>query len=108
MTGRAYTPEMLAERWLCTAQNVRNLINSGALPAFRIGKRRFRVPASAVEEFERCPTTRSADSTGDSSSRGGSTESDAAIVLRLTPAAMRSAKPSMSSDASERPRRARR
>jgi len=35
---RPFTPRTLAERWNCSHQHVRNLINRGKLPAFYLGK----------------------------------------------------------------------
>ena len=49
---RPYTPEMLSKRWGCSAHAVRGLIKRGDLLAFRLG-RWMRVPADAVEAFER-------------------------------------------------------
>jgi excisionase family DNA binding protein len=48
-----YTVDMLADRWGCSSQHVRNMISKGLLPAFRFGKL-IRIPAQQVEEFERC------------------------------------------------------
>ncbi len=49
---KLYTPEMLSKRWQCSADAVRSLIKGGDLLAFRIGHC-MRVPADAVEAFER-------------------------------------------------------
>ena len=46
-----YTPEMLAERWLCSPRHVRDMCNKGQLAFFRLG-RLFRIPAWSVEEVE--------------------------------------------------------
>ncbi|WP_394707787.1 helix-turn-helix domain-containing protein [Roseovarius pacificus] len=51
---RPYTPDMLAERWQCSAESVRLLCHSGELRSFRIG-RMFRIPADAVDEYESRP-----------------------------------------------------
>ena len=48
---RPFTPETLAERWQCSAQTVRDLINGGRLPAFRLG-RMFRISQQVVQDFE--------------------------------------------------------
>lgn len=53
MTSRPLTVGMVAQRWGCSSQAVRNMIARGALPAFRVGKL-IRIPAAEVEEFERC------------------------------------------------------
>lgn len=47
-----YTPQLLAKRWSCSAQHIRDLVKSGKLPAFRVG-RLVRIPREIVEEFER-------------------------------------------------------
>ena len=75
---------MVAERWGCSANHVRNLIKRGELPAFRLGKRLIRIPVAAVEEFEHCAAP--ADTGG--SSNGAMIVSET-IVLTLTPAAQR-------------------
>jgi excisionase family DNA binding protein len=50
---QVYTPRTLAARWLCSERHVRNLIRDGQLPFFRLGGKLLRIPAAAVEEFER-------------------------------------------------------
>lgn len=52
MDERPYTPETLADRWACSTETIRQLVKSGRLPGFRVG-RMFRIPAAAVEEYER-------------------------------------------------------
>lgn len=47
------TTEMVAERWGCSDRHVRNLVKSGALGHFRLGGRLVRIPAAAVEQYER-------------------------------------------------------
>ncbi|WP_418936458.1 helix-turn-helix domain-containing protein [Neorhizobium galegae] len=49
---RAYTPKTLAERWLCSERHVRNLIEGGHLPAFRLGGKLLRIRGEDVEAFE--------------------------------------------------------
>ena len=71
---RPLTPEMLAERWMVSAETVRQLVKRGELRGFRVG-RMIRIPADAVEEYE-CQTTESDASTGASSSPGPRTESE--------------------------------
>ncbi|MRI57250.1 DNA-binding protein [Methylobacterium sp. DB1607] len=81
--ARPYTPELLADRWCCSPNHVRNLIRRGELNAFRVGSRLLRISPDAVEEFERCQqNTGSASSTDASSSLGGSMEPESVIVLR--------------------------
>ena len=48
---RPYTPETLAERWKCSHQHVRDLIRSGRLQAFRVG-RLIRISRQAVLDHE--------------------------------------------------------
>jgi excisionase family DNA binding protein len=48
---KPYTPESLAERWSCSAEKVRQMINRGELIGFRLGKL-IRIPAVEVERFE--------------------------------------------------------
>ncbi|OWJ73311.1 hypothetical protein CDV50_03255 [Haematobacter massiliensis] len=79
--AKPYTPDTLAERWGCSGEKVRQLVKSGQLPGFRIG-RMIRIPVSAVEEYERCGNTVSDASMAGSSSRGMTTASDDAFVLR--------------------------
>ena len=84
---RPLLPKHVAERWGCSERHVRNLIRDGELKHFRLGGRLLRVPASAVEEYERCRTqiTSSEGSATDGSSHGGKTEngSDSALKRAL-------------------------
>jgi excisionase family DNA binding protein len=48
---RVFTPKTLAERWHCSDRHVRNLINKGELPAFRLGKL-VRILVDDVQKFE--------------------------------------------------------
>ncbi|WP_375543790.1 helix-turn-helix domain-containing protein [Leisingera aquaemixtae] len=47
-----FTPEQVANRWNCCANTVINTINSGELFAFLVGKRRYGIPASSLQEYE--------------------------------------------------------
>lgn len=78
---RPVTPDMLAERWACSDETVRQMIKRGELRAFRVG-RMFRIPWEAVEEVE-CKSA-SEDLEGGSASIGMTPqqESDGAISLR--------------------------
>lgn len=79
---RPLTPEMVAARWGCSPNHVRNLIRRGELRGFRVGSRLLRVKPDAVEEFERCQEITGSDASTDaSSSLGGSAESEGVIVL---------------------------
>lgn len=79
-----FTPETLAERWQVSAASVRNKCASGALKHFRIGKL-YRIPVSAVEEYETCPTSASVACEVDSASIGMQTASELGISLRHAP-----------------------
>ena len=46
-------PSDVAKRWQCSERHVRNLVRSGTLPSFRIGKL-IRITLDAVEAFEKC------------------------------------------------------
>lgn len=50
-----FTPRSLADRWQCSERHVRNLIDSGELPAFRLGGKLIRIRRDAVTEFEGRP-----------------------------------------------------
>jgi len=57
MTARAFfTPPQLAERWGCSTRQVYRLVESGRMAALSIGSRGFRIPADAVEAYERTNT----------------------------------------------------
>ena len=82
---RPLTPEMLADRWLCSAETVRQLVKRGDLRGFRVG-RMIRIPMGAVEEYEACQNIGSAGSTDGMSSPGTmQAESAGAIVLTHAP-----------------------
>ena len=49
---KVYTPAMLADRWTCSENHVRNLIPSGELPAFRLAGKFLRIRSEDVERFE--------------------------------------------------------
>lgn len=51
MTARPFTPETLAERWNCSAQKIRNMVQNGEIVGFRLGKL-IRIPAVEVERIE--------------------------------------------------------
>lgn len=46
-----YSTAALAERWGCSAHDIRDLIKTSALPAFRDGSR-FRIRSADVQSFE--------------------------------------------------------
>jgi excisionase family DNA binding protein len=78
--AQAMRTQDLARRWQCSERTVRNLIATGALPAFRLGGKLLRIPQSAVESFEQCQTNGSS-ALGESSRLHG-TKADAAFVTR--------------------------
>ena len=53
-----WTPDTIADRWLCSAQTVRDLCHSGALRSFRTG-RMFRIKREWLLEYEEGQTPRS-------------------------------------------------
>jgi hypothetical protein len=78
----AFRPADLARRWQCSERHVRGLINTGALPSFRLGGKLLRVTIGAIERFEQCQTnTDLSGSEGNSLSFG--TKADADFVTRL-------------------------
>jgi len=38
MSERPYTPELLAERWQCSASVVRKMLEAGTLRGFKLGE----------------------------------------------------------------------
>lgn len=54
LDAKPFTPDGLADRWNCSAEHVRELIRSGQLPAFRIGKL-YRIRADDIAAFEQAP-----------------------------------------------------
>ncbi|GAA5663414.1 hypothetical protein Brsp07_01892 [Brucella sp. NBRC 14130] len=48
----AYRPEDVAKLWGCSSRQILNMINSGQLEAFRVGKL-LRITPAAVEEYQR-------------------------------------------------------
>ncbi|WP_425596342.1 helix-turn-helix domain-containing protein [Paracoccus marcusii] len=83
MTGRPWTPKLLAERWGCSGETVRQMVRSGQLPHFLVG-RGIRITQQAVEEYE-CRTIVSGGLRADMSSCGTTTPATADdFVLRHT------------------------
>ena len=51
MIDRIYTLAELAERWRCKIKTIYNMVESGKLRAFKVG-REYRVKAAEVLRFE--------------------------------------------------------
>lgn len=64
---RPLIPRQVAERWGCSERHVRNLISNGQLGHFRVGERLLRIPAAAVEEYERRQSVKAVPTTAPSS-----------------------------------------
>jgi excisionase family DNA binding protein len=64
VTARPYSPQTLAERWGCSDQKIRNMLDAGELSGFRLGKL-IRIPASEVERYE-CQSLTPSPCTGES------------------------------------------
>src|SRR5690606_23085854 len=73
-----YTPAMLADRWACSERHVRNMIDRGELPAFRLGGKLLRIRLEAVEAYG-CQTGASPDCADNSRSLSSRGESVVAI-----------------------------
>ncbi|WP_369808858.1 helix-turn-helix domain-containing protein [Phaeobacter sp. S60] len=82
---------MLAERWGCSAESVRQLAREGAIRHFRVGKM-YRFPKSAVEEFE-CQTSTSDASEAASASIGTTPKPENVSGISLRHAPERTRKP---------------
>lgn len=52
-----FTPAEVAQRWKCSANLVRKMIDNGELPAFRAGGKLLRIRESDLEEYERRQST---------------------------------------------------
>lgn len=80
-SARPFTPEMLADRWFCSAETVRQMVKRGELRGFRVG-RMIRIPWDAVEDYE-CQTSASDGSEADIASTGPAPmESEPVVSLR--------------------------
>ena len=52
MTEKPYTVALLAERWGCSTTFVYEQIKCGALPAFKLGAKLYRIRHQNVEAYE--------------------------------------------------------
>lgn len=68
---KPFTPESLAERWDCSAANIRLLCKQGKIEHFRIGTK-YRIRADVVERIE-CGNPDSQGTGGDSPSSSTNT-----------------------------------
>ncbi|HBM58057.1 MAG TPA: helix-turn-helix domain-containing protein [Citreicella sp.] len=82
---RPMTPEMLAQRWQCSAETIRQMVKRGDLRGFRVG-RMIRIPFEAVEEHE-CQKSASDACEAGSASIGATPrqENEPVMVLRHAP-----------------------
>lgn len=100
MDTHAYSVETLAARWDCTGTHIRNLIKTGKIRAFKVGKL-TRISAATVTAFEQgsdqpCQTSNSNVST-ECSTPSGMTKQESAIALRSARVIARRPKPPLSS-----------
>lgn len=75
MNPNALLPREVAERWGCSEQHVRNMVNRGDLAHYRLGGKLLRIPLSAVEDVE-C-ATKATPTKSDGSSRPSSRRENA-------------------------------
>lgn len=64
-----FTPASLAAWWECSERQIRNMIEDGALPAFRLGGKLLRIRPEDVEAFE-CQSGASPDCEANAASPG--------------------------------------
>ena len=79
---KAVSPAKLAERWDCSERHIRNMIERGEIPSFRLGGKLLRVKMEDVERFE-CQTNQpgeSPDSTENAASPGKNQTEDADVI----------------------------
>jgi excisionase family DNA binding protein len=88
------TPAMLADRWSCSEQHIRNMIDRGQLPSFKIGDKLLRIRREHVEAFE-CQNGDLHGSEANSASLGKTSEVNGDVIdlgqrtLKKRPAAPR-------------------
>ncbi|OWY12474.1 hypothetical protein B6V72_11270 [Thioclava sp. F34-6] len=95
-TRRAMTPEMVAERWKCSAETVRKMVKRGELRGFRVG-RMIRITQNAIEDYE-CQQSVSDACAEDSASTGMRQRPESAAVISLRHAPERKQKPKAETD----------
>ncbi|WP_430521658.1 helix-turn-helix domain-containing protein [Alloyangia pacifica] len=85
MSTRPLTPEMLADRWHCSSETIRQMVKRGDLRGFRVG-RMIRIPIDAIEEHECQKSASDACEAGSASIGATQTQANApAISLRHAP-----------------------
>lgn len=88
------TPSELADRWKCSEQHIRNMIDRGQLPSFKIGDKLLRIQRKHVEAFE-CQSGELPNSEENSASPGKTSEDSGDVIdleqrtLKRQPAAPR-------------------
>lgn len=70
MTSPPYSVKSLAERWGCSQDTVRAMIDRGDLPSFRTGAKLLRIAAGVVEAWESGGGNTRSEDTDSGSSRG--------------------------------------
>lgn len=75
---QALKPDQLAARWGCSERLIRKMIETGQLPAFRLGEKLYRISREAVEEYEKCGGSR--DSTGNFALPGMDQTGSASVI----------------------------
>jgi excisionase family DNA binding protein len=79
LSTKPYSPELLADRWGCSPEKVRQMYHRGELAGFRLGKL-IRIPANEVERFE-CAQLQAPKGTSSSSiAESSPSRSDAARI----------------------------
>lgn len=74
-----FTPASLAERWQCSEQHIRNMIERGKLPSFKIGDKLLRIRGEHVEAFE-CQSGDLPDLEGNTVSLGKTSEDSGDVI----------------------------
>ena len=80
MRALPFTPATLADRWQCSERHIRNMVDRGELPAFRLAGKLIRIRAEDVEMFE-CQAGGSQSYAENSASHG--TREQSADVISL-------------------------
>lgn len=74
-----FTPATLAQRWQCSEQHIRNMIEKGKLPYFKIGDKLLRIRREHVEALE-CQNGDLQSSEENSVSLGTTSEESADVI----------------------------